>query len=135
MTIKDDDRNSLINYRIELSHESIDEVKLQIEHNKLRVAINRIYYGMFYIVTALALKYGFTTSKHNQLLGWFNKTFIKGKLMPQKYGEILQNSFNKRNNADYGDFVIIEKDEVFKMFDDMKDFIATIENFIRNNSE
>jgi uncharacterized protein (UPF0332 family) len=54
MTIKDDDRNSLINYRIELSHESIDEVKLQIEHNKLRVAINRIYYGMFYIVTALA---------------------------------------------------------------------------------
>ena len=29
------------------------------------------------MVTALAIKNKFETSKHQQLLGWFNKTFIK----------------------------------------------------------
>jgi len=44
------------------------------------LAVNRIYYGLFYIITALSLKYEFSTSKHQQLIGWFNKTFIKSEI-------------------------------------------------------
>lgn len=67
----------LINYRLKLSDETIEEAELLIQNGKLRGAINRIYYAIFYSVSALGLKYNFQTSKHEQLIGWFNHEFIK----------------------------------------------------------
>ena len=75
--IKDDDREALIKYRIEQANEAIREVEILMKNDLLKVAVNRIYYGMFYMLTALALKHKFKTSKHQQLIGWFNKNFIK----------------------------------------------------------
>ncbi|WP_372935003.1 hypothetical protein [Mariniphaga sediminis] len=45
----------LINYRIQQANETIKEVEFQIENNFLVIAVNRIYYGMFYMLLALAL--------------------------------------------------------------------------------
>ena len=77
MSIPEEKRHALIQYRIEQAKETAEEANLLIKHNKFRAAINRIYYAMFYMLLALGLKYHFETSKHRQLLGWFNKTFIK----------------------------------------------------------
>jgi uncharacterized protein (UPF0332 family) len=71
----------LIRYRIQQAYNTVEEVEFQIENNYLVLAVNRIYYGMFYMLLALALKYGYKTSKHSQLLGWVNKNFVKeGKI-------------------------------------------------------
>lgn len=92
----------------------------------------RIYYGMFYIVSALALKYKFKTSKHQQLIGWFNKSFIKEGIIEQKYNIILRKAFDSRSEGDYGVFIEFSKEEVLNMFKEMKDFISTIEKFIKS---
>jgi uncharacterized protein (UPF0332 family) len=76
MTIESSDRVSLIKYRLKQADETILDVQLLIENNRLRSAVNRIYYGMFYSLLALGLAYQFETSKHPQLIGWFNKNFI-----------------------------------------------------------
>lgn len=132
MTLSDADRESLKQYRIELAHEAIEEVALLIDNEKLRLAVNRIYYGMFYILTALALNHKFKTSKHQGLIAWFNKTFIKDKKIERKYGEIIRKAFKSRSDGDYGDFVTFEKLEVETMFEEMKDFIAAIEKYIQD---
>jgi len=81
LTIKDKDRFELIKYRIEQADDTIADVQLLIENHRLRAAVNRIYYGMFYALLALALAYKFESSKHTQLIGWFNKNFIhEGKI-------------------------------------------------------
>lgn len=72
-----DDKINIINYRIEQAHKTICEVDVLLKNNLLTIAVNRIYYGMFYMILALALKHEFKTSKHQQLIGWFNKSFIK----------------------------------------------------------
>jgi uncharacterized protein (UPF0332 family) len=69
MTLSEKDRDTLIKYRIEQAHEAIEDAELSISHHKLKMAVNRIYYGMFYILSALALKYKFKTSKHQGLIG------------------------------------------------------------------
>jgi uncharacterized protein (UPF0332 family) len=96
------------------------------------MAVNRIYYGMFYILAALALKYQFKTSKHQGLIGWFIKDFIKDEKIARKYGTMIRDAFNSRSDADYGIMVSFTKEDVLKSFDDMKDFIATIEEYINN---
>ncbi len=69
MSLEDKERKELIGYRLEEAKETVIDVQLLIDNNRLRAAVNRIYYRMFYSLLALGLAYQFETSKHQQLLG------------------------------------------------------------------
>ena len=69
MTLQNKDRLSLIKYRLIQAEETVLDVELLIANNRYRSAVNRIYYGMFYALLALAVGEGFETSKHIQLIG------------------------------------------------------------------
>ena len=130
MTEDRNEINKLIRHRIQESEETIEDVKLLIENDRLRAAVNRIYYGMFYSLLALGLAYGFETSKHAQLIGWFNKHYIhEGEIEPE-YGKMINKAFNRRTKGDYDAFVDFEKDIVMEMFDEMKDFINRIKKYL-----
>ena len=103
------DIKSLIDFRIQQANETIKEVKFQIENNYLHIAVNRIYYGMFYSLLALSLKYNYKSSKHQQLLGWFNKEFVKTGKIDRNIGKIIHKAFEERTDSDYGVFVEYEK--------------------------
>lgn len=65
---------ALINYRLKLSDETIEEAELLIQNGKLRGAMNRIYDAIFYSVSALGLKYHYQTCKHEQ---FFQKNIFR----------------------------------------------------------
>lgn len=90
---------------------------------------------MFYVLTALALKHRFNTSKHLQLIGWFNKNFVKENLVDLKYGQIIHRAYDKRSKGDYGDYIKFSKEEVLELFQEMKDFMRRIEELIQSNSQ
>ena len=128
--IKDNDREILIKYRLNQSRQTIGEVSKLIESDLLNIAVNRIYYGIFYSLTALALNYEYQSSKHFQLMGWFNQKFIKTSIIELKYGKILRDSYKNRSDGDYAPFILFEKDDVLEMQSDMIDFIEKIESFL-----
>ena len=132
MSIEDKDRAELIQYRLDEAKDTQTDVALLISHDRLRAAINRIYYGMFYALLALGLKYNFETSKHLQLLGWFNKNFIHEGLIDTKYGKIINKAYNRRTKGDYDSYVEFDIDLINEMFVEMKDFINAIDEFIKN---
>ncbi|MCH8317217.1 MAG: HEPN domain-containing protein [Bacteroidetes bacterium] len=106
--------------------------KLAIKNNSLRMAVNRIYYAMYYIVSALALKYKFKNLKHQPLIGWFISTFINKNIVDRKYGEMLSEAFKQRSEGDYGTFVTFNKKEVLELFDEMKEFTKKIKQLTLN---
>jgi uncharacterized protein (UPF0332 family) len=132
MSIEDKDRAELIQYRLDEAKDTQTDVALLISHDRLRAAINRIYYGMFYALLALGLKYNFETSKHLQLLGWFNKNFIHEGLIDTKYGKIINKAYNRRTKGDYDSYIEFDIDMINEMFVEMKDFINAIDEFIKN---
>jgi uncharacterized protein (UPF0332 family) len=134
MTLSKQDRETLIKYRLQQAEDTIPLVKLLIENKEFAAAVNRIYYGMFYCITALALKYEYKTSKHQQLLGWFNKSFVKEGLIDEKYNHILRKAFQNRTEADYGEYIQFTKDEVNEMFAEMKEFIKILKQFVNLKS-
>jgi uncharacterized protein (UPF0332 family) len=133
MTIDNHDRLDVINYRLAEAKDTEIDVELLISNNRLRAAINRIYYSMFYSILALGLKYQFETSKHAQLIGWFNKNFIQKGLIDAKYGKIINKAFNRRSKGDYDSYVDFEIDTVKEMYDEMKAFNQAIGHFINQN--
>jgi len=124
----------LINYRMKQARETSEEVKFQIENNFLVIAVNRIYYGMFYMLLGLALKEGYKTSKHNQLIGWFNKEFVKTGKIERKIGRIIHQAYQDRTDGDYGLFVKFEKEEVFEKHKNMNRFLDKLENLIKEKN-
>ncbi len=85
MTVEEKDRQILIAYRIEKARTAAGDARFLIENDKLHLAVNRIYYAIFYAISALALKYRYQSSKHQQLIGWFNKTFVKEGILSKAF--------------------------------------------------
>lgn len=125
--INDNERESLVYYRLKQANDTIELARFLIDANRLVVAVNRIYYGIYYAVTALAIKNHFETSKHRQLIGWFNREFIATGKVETQYGRILRNAYQNRTKGDYDAFVTFDKEEVESMHIEMTDFIKTIE--------
>lgn len=130
MTIDSSNRRELIRHRLEQANETIEDVRILIENNRFRAAVNRIYYGMFYSLLALGIKSDFETSKHAQLIGWFNKSFINEGLIDPKYGKIINKAFNRRTKGDYDIYIDFDKDTVTEMHTEMQDFIDKIKQYI-----
>jgi len=128
--IIENDRESLIDYRLKQALETIELAKFLVMSEKFIIAVNRIYYGMYYALTALALKNKFETSKHGQLIGWFNKEYISTKKLDSKYGKILRNAYQNRTKGDYDTFVSFSKEEVESMLSEMIDFIEEIKSLL-----
>lgn len=133
MTIESNDKRALIKYRLDQADETIEDVRILIENNRFRAAINRIYYGMFYSLLALGIKNEFETSKHAQLIGWFNKSFINEGLIDTKYGKIINKAFNRRTKGDYDIYIDFDKDTVIEMYNEMQDFITKIKKYLDIN--
>ena len=130
MSLDANERAELIKYRLDESKETIQDVQLLLDNDRFRAAVNRIYYGMFYSLLALGLVYEFETSKHQQLIGWFNRNFIHKGLLDSRYGRIINKASNRRTKGDYESFVEFEKDTIHEMFEEMKDFISEIEKIL-----
>jgi len=64
-----DEIKKLISHKMEKAYQTLEDSKFLIENKKYNIAVNRMYYSVFYIISALALKYNYNTSKHGQLLG------------------------------------------------------------------
>ena len=123
-------KKDLINYRRERAFDTIKEVELLISKNMFYAAMNRIYYGMFYIINALSVLDNFSTSSHSQLIGYFNKHYLKTNKITREIGKYFGKAFEKRSKSDYKDFVSIEKEEINEYFDKMKELIKIVDSLI-----
>jgi len=128
-------KKELIKYRIKRCDETIEDARISIENNRLHNAENRIYYAIFYVVSALAIKNNFSTSKHWNLLSWFNQNFIKTGSLPKEFSRIYKNSFEKRQEGDYDDFIDFKLEEVKDDFENMILFCNEIKKLLETTIE
>lgn len=131
--IDEESRINLISYRIEQALITSQEAKILIENNLLRGALNRMYYSMFYMLQALSLKHQYESSKHVQLIGWFNKNFIHTGLIEIKFSKIISKPYNLRTKGDYATVFVPEMDEILMMYKEMEEFIQRIRTHLEEN--
>jgi uncharacterized protein (UPF0332 family) len=130
--MNESDRKNLLKHRIDKSKETIEDARIAIENGRYRNAMNRIYYAIFYIVSALAVKEGFSTSKHKQLLGWFNFNFVKEGKISVDLWDIYKIAYDNRQESDYEDYIEYKADDVIRYYNDMLRFVSEIEKIINS---
>lgn len=120
----------LVNNWISKSKETLISAQKAVEINELHMAQNRLYYAVFYTISALAQKNNFTTSKHSQLKGWFNREFIKTKKIDEKYGELYFDLFESRQKSDYTFTYKPNRENLEIDLELVREFISEIEKII-----
>ena len=130
MTLKPEDRRVLILRHLDKTKEIVRTVEFLIANKELTLAVNRIYYGIFYTLTALALSHQFQTSNHNQLIGWFNKEFVKTGRVDVNLSKFIRKAFENRMEGDYNVIAKFEIIEVEQMFTEMKAAILEIQKLL-----
>ena len=129
-----DKKRELALYRIKEAEESLDEAEFLFKGEKSpRSVINRAYYAMFYSVLALLIFEPYSSSKHSGVLSYFNRRFIKGRLLSEELGRAINKAFDLRQRADYREKVMLTHDQVAPFINSARKFIESVSAFLREN--
>ena len=124
-------KDIFISINIDKSNEALRIAEFAISENAVTTALNRIYYAVFYTVTALAVKHDFITSKHAQMMGWFNKKFIhEDKVFNKELSKIYDNIFQFRQRGDYTSEYPADIEKAKELLVDVKVFVETVRKVI-----
>lgn len=120
----------LIAHRRAKARETFQDGKILFEAKRFPSAVNRIYYALFYEVTALLLTKGLSSAKHSGVLALFNEHFVKSGKVPVESGKFYSRMFEFRQKSDYSDFVTFEEEKVREWIAQGEQFMAVIERAI-----
>jgi len=120
----------LINYRRSKAGGMLRDARTLLETGSLSSAVNRIYYALFYEVTALLMTKDMSSSKHSGVRSLFNEHFVKTGLVDTDNGKFLSVMYDFRQKGDYEDFAVFEKERVFDWLSKSEAFLSELERLI-----
>ena len=89
-------------------------------------AASRAYYAAFHAVSALHLAQGNAFSSHAQVIGRFNKDFIRTGRLPAEFAKILTRLFQDRQLGDYGAPASVSPEQARHDINDARRLITAI---------
>ena len=127
------ERERIVEYWRKRARECLDDAKLLLENKRLHSAVNRIYYALFYQVSALLLARGFSFSKHSGVLAAFNREFVKTGKIDKELGKFYNRMFEHRKTGDYGELVEFEEKDVRRWLKTAEEFLDTVEKLMERS--
>jgi uncharacterized protein (UPF0332 family) len=101
MTLLYEEKRNLIKYRIKNADDILEEAEILFSKKKALGTANRIYYSLFNLVNALALKDDFTAKKHTNLKSFFNKEYLYNNVIGKDIGKAFNKAMMYRSDGDY----------------------------------
>jgi len=99
----------IVEVRLEKAKEDLATARELLPLGRLRGAVNRAYYAVYHITTALLLTENIERSKHSGVQSAFSQFFVKtGKIEPE-YARILAAARKAREDSDYGDRIELDE--------------------------
>ncbi len=94
-------------------------------------ASSRAYYAAFHAISALHLSRGNTFSSHAQLIGRFNKDFVRTGVFPPEFTRVVTRLFEDRQVGDYDAMAEITGDQSTQDVADARRLVEAISAYLR----
>jgi uncharacterized protein (UPF0332 family) len=98
---KDQASEVLMKLWLQKAEDALESAKLELSQGHLSFAVNRLYYGCFYAVTALLLKDGKQFARHSAVMSEFNRNYVKTGKVDIVWSRFYQKLFDDRQEGDY----------------------------------
>ena len=120
----------LINYRRQKAAETLENARVSLEKKHLFSAVNRVYYALFYEISALLMTKNLSSSKHTGIRALFNQHFVKKGIVEVEIGEFYSDMFVFRQKGDYEDFIYFKENDVEEWILTAEKHINMLEKYI-----
>ena len=132
MSLSDDERYALVIYRVEKSHNTLEQVKSILQLGYWDMVANRLYYAAYYAVSALLLQRGFSVQTHHGIIQMLGLHFVKTGILDSKYGTLYGQLFSLRQTGDYGDTFGLTEEQVMPLVPKTEAMIEEVTRLINN---
>lgn len=119
-------KQDLINYRIEKAIDAHNDAELLFNHKSYQSCANRLYYSLYYVISAHLIHLDFEPKSHAGIKILFHKELIKTEILEKEVAVVFEILFNLRNDADYIDFIVVEEKDVVELLPKSKRIIENI---------
>jgi len=120
----------LISYRMARANESMEDARILANAGRWNACVNRLYYACFYVVSALLVRHGLSSSKHTGVRNLFNKQYVKTGKIPKDLARIYNDLFERRQEGDYIDFVRFQESQVQPWISEAEQLIGYITGLV-----
>jgi hypothetical protein len=122
----------IVRYWWDMAQESLEAARRELAAASCNFAMNRVYYALFYTVSALLLEEGRRFKKHSGVRAAFNQEIIKTGRMEQKHGDLYNEIFDERQVGDYVAFTQFDASYVQEKIDACAQFLADMRPLIKS---
>jgi len=129
----DEQRNDIVNYRIENAVDTLKEVLDHCENGYFNTAVNRLYYACYYAATALLVANCIETKSHDGVRQMLGKEFVLTGKIPVELGRFYSIAFSKRSAGDYEDFITHTRETVMELYPQAERFVECVKNLLGSN--
>jgi hypothetical protein len=125
-----DPKKTLITYRIASALEKLKSAVDLLEKEDYKDSVSRSYYAIFTAARALLATRQLDSAKHSGVIALFNQHFVKNGIVPKETSKLIEKAKLYREQADYGDFFIVSKEEAEAQIESAKRFIDNVKSGI-----
>ena len=127
----DKETRVLIDVRLDRSLEDLETAKELVDLGRYRAAVNRAYYAIFGITTALLLTQKIERTKHTGVESAFIQHFVKKGDIETEYGKIYDYIRKKREESDYSARIMVDDETAKTVVSEAEKFINRITEYFR----
>ena len=129
--MKPENKQEYIRYRLESSRNTFEAAKVLAENGYWNSAINRLYYAVFYSVTALLYISDISVKKHSSVKSQFTLNYIKTGKLDKKFGQLLSDLFDWRQKGDYEIIYDYDEESVIPLIPVVEEMLDVLEQAIK----
>lgn len=130
MGLTDEERNDLIMYRLAKSEEVFQEALDVASMNHWNLTVNRLYYAVFHLCSAILLKDGHNARTNSGIIRMMMMHYVKTSLLTIKDGELITSLFNMRQSGDYDDLFDWTRNQIEPMIEPTRALMTKLRNFL-----
>ena len=112
MSLQDDDRRAIVEYRMEKADIALSEAKKVAEIGLWNISANRLYYCLYYIVSALFINKGLTPHTHKGVIILLHQKLVRTGILSENDGALMSRMYSLRQEGDYEDFEDLTESEI-----------------------
>jgi len=120
----------LVLHRMNRASDTMEDARILADAGRWNACVNRLYYACFYVVSALLVRHGLSSSKHTGVRSLFNKHYVKTGKIPKDLARIYNDLFERRQEGDYIDFVMFQESQVQPWVTEAEHLVGHIRNLI-----
>jgi uncharacterized protein (UPF0332 family) len=132
-TVNDNQRDT-IRRMLAKARDKIETAESLLEAGKFDDSASRAYYAVFYAISAALFSKGLAFSSHAQVIGAFNREFVKGGAFPSFYTMMIKRLFDDRQTGDYDFDSWIDEQTAREDIENAETIISGIEEYLNTLS-